>query len=468
MAKKNTGKRGYVYCPKCTRPFKNAKALVKHSCDIKAKKEDNMEPCHICGAKKEKRNLIPHLKACQFRHFKFTLWPIFNFFFRIVSAFNLGIRSINYLGCKREKEFLLKRQLRKIRARTTLGYTPSANARRTFFRRMLAKRYYKATEEARNAFPDAPETLINFITEVEKELKPSISARQIMYDYLKERDVYNEKIYNYVDRKLKLKDYPTDNEIDVGDGDVATKVAVLRDAYDYNEDYQKLKSDLEGYINNNEEIRCRYCKKIIKLQKKHYRVCKTAQEEFYKDKIGFMKDYIQKFYNPLKLKEEEENDAIYLFLDLNYETFLSKIGNYFISHKKTIEKIEENKKNNLKINNKNIKKHTNKDIFNEILNEINDNNKKKVVVFNPYLKKDEGNIDENAEVETQTASILIKKSKKDQILVPGTPEKNTIEIKEKNNINDIKIEGKGLNFLQGNVKNPLNKKKHIKIKFINH
>jgi hypothetical protein len=312
--------------------------------------------------------------------------------------------------------------------------------------------------------PDgASDKHLQLLVDIEYDLYPSLSAREFIFKYLSDHRIYNKKIKDFVNRQLKRNDYFTDDEIRTAPMKYI-KISNLRNVYDYGESYEKMNSLLKEIHEDKPTIKCRYCGKYVMNMKKHYNKCLDAMLEFYKNKERFISDYINLFYNPIKLKDNEVFDASFYFSHYNYKTFTGNIGIYLRSHKTAINRIEKKQE---EIKNKKIKE---------------DIKEKKMERFNPkkfvsdfieefdkeWVKETQNDIETTVEDKNElNTSIekIIENGNSNRVLVNVTPtKKKSKEIP--NNSNDIpklkfEISAEGVDFLKNNIGCNAGKRKRI-------
>lgn len=243
------------------------------------------------------------------------------------------------MGHATEKKNYIKRYMRNHRISTQLNIYQ----KRKLIYNEVNKRRDLAFKNAKDKF-DLKEASIpnaNFavVVDIENDFSPTLSIRDIIYKWLSDRYIDNYKIINYVDSQLKKKDYLTDNELKVSEN-IFDQVKKIRNIYDYNSVYDHYYTLFDQLYHDDSHYKCRYCGKYILNLKDHYKRCISAQNAFYSNKGRFINEYILTFYNPVKLRENEQMDAIYYFCNYDYHTFLSNIGVYLISHKAAINRIE--------------------------------------------------------------------------------------------------------------------------------
>jgi hypothetical protein len=285
----------------------------------------------------------------------------------------------------------------------------SASEKRKCIREAVQRRYGKALEEVRTSeYQGIPAIKFGALLDAEFDLFPSLSKRQYIYEYLDKLGIYNEKIRKFIHKRLYFNDYMTDEEMKKDMPKVFEAIQKLRVIYDYSDTKIQFEAILDKYINDNDSLRCPYCKAYIQEKKKHIKYCQGAIDEFNMDKEAFIKKYIRANFDVAELKDGEEEDAIFYFKNQDFKTFTSYIGKYFKSHKATIAAIENKEYAAKKSKKKSLGVFDKKKFLDDFKAEFN-----QYIASNPIKEdlkpqdelKNDKNIDENTEeIETNIIS----------------------------------------------------------------
>lgn len=348
-------------------------------------------------------------------------------------------------------------------------FAPTAKEKRNIIKQAVLRRYGKALEDVRSSeYKRFPAIKFWALIDTKYDLFPSLSKRQYIYDYLDKLNIYNKKIRRFIHKKLYFNDYMTDQEMKDDMPKVYDQIQKLRVIYDYSDTRIQFEGILDKYINDKDSLQCPYCKSYIQEKKKHIKYCQEAINAFNTDKEAFIKSYIRANFDVAKLKDGEEEDAIFYFKGKDFKTFTSYIGRYFKSHKATLEAIEnkeyaakKSKVKSLGVFDKRKFLDDFKAEFDQYLKEnpIKDEEKPK-----EDQKKDE-NADENTEeIETNIISYNNENNmKNNMILIEETPKKESPIINEEI---DYKISETTKKYMKSIKFNP-NRKEKIN-KFISH
>lgn len=408
-----------------------------------------------------------HLLACEKRLFIRDIWPKLKFFARQVGFYNLGIRGINHLGRANERKAFIKRYTKM----NHLPFFPNKGTRRHICCQEVNRRADNAIEETKakyNLGDGLAPIHIQILTDIDNDLYPSVSARDYIFRYLKEHNINNSKINDFINKQLKNKDYFTDEEIKVNSLTKFIKLNNLRTVYDYGNTREYLDSLMKQIHEEVDSIKCKYCDKYLKDMKRHYKYCEGSIQAFNNNKAKYIFDYINQFYNPYKLKENEQEDAAYYFSNYDFDTFHKHIAAYMKSHRVAIERIEreETIKKAKKLREEFKKnprpKFNAKKWVEDFVNEFDEQWKKE----NPADL--ETTVEEKKEEKKDNESIenTIENEDKNRILINATPIKNKGNMEPINFDNipkiNFEISDTGKDFLKNNIGcNPNARKKKV-------
>ena len=468
MAKRSTNqgttkgtKRGYKKCPTCSRSFKNATALAKHKCN----KKEPMN-CPVCHKEQLPWKFESHYMSCQFYFFKKSMWPFLVFFCRLISSFNLRLRTINFMGYASDKKRYIKRYMRNV---LHTVFAPTAKEKRDIIKQAVLRRYGKALEDVRSPeYRRFPAIKFWALVDAKYDLFPSLSKRQYIYDYLDKLNIHNKKIRRFIHKRLYFKDYMTDQEMKDDMPKVYDQIQKLRVIYDYSDTRMQFEGILDKYINDKDSLQCPYCKSYIQEKKKHIKYCQEAINDFNMDKEAFIKSYIRANFDVAELKDGEEEDAIFYFKGKDFKTFTSYIGRYFRSHKATLEAIENKEYATKKTKVKSLGAFDKRKFLDDFKAEFDQYMKENPIKDEEKPKEDQKkdeNADENTEeIETNIISYNNENNmKNNMILIEETPKKESPTINEEK---DYKISETTQKYMKSIKFNPNRKEK--KNKFISH
>ena len=443
MAKKST-----QHCEFCGRSFKNKHALVAHHCFAKTEKK-----CKLCYSSMLPRNLERHYHSCEANFLLQKYLPFCLFFYKLVRAYNRGIKVINFMGRKREKKDFLKAYFKK----NDISDYPDINKYKKQINKEIKFRYNLACDKLLTKLDGINTNGFNLqvLLELENNLHPLFSAREFIFNFLEEEGITNEKVYETINKKMK-KDYPTDEEIQNQSEELYNKILHLRHEYiTYNNMYHNFKELMNKYNSTKFNCFCPFCEKFHIRPKLHLKNCTKAAIAFYSDKASFIEYYIQAFFDLLKLKDSEEIEIVNYFVHFNYLTFLKYVNNFVKSKIKVVEQIEKEQESKEKI--KTSKHYTGKMFLEEFLKEYD--NEKKITENETKSEENGAKIEEKKSYNKMNE---IEEKESEKILVLHT---NSEESSEKNEIENEKLK-KDWNKLLDGKKLGETKSNNKKIKYI--
>lgn len=370
---------GYVKCEGCGKEVCK-KQLKRHKCERVDTK--GTQKCHACGKEVGYTNFATHIKRCLPKNFWKTHQYFFCYLLRIVRAFNRELRKEAYLGNKEAKKQIIMKQYGKEREEVD-----------------LRKNQKQLVEEAKEREDDilrivretADELKIDFEKEIKKEAikdlvtfcYPGLSCRELIFTYLKSTGFENEKAIALVDRKLRRKDYPLDEELK-DNKKLYEEIQEARSKCDYYRYFQRFYQMIQKYFKSGNAYVCFYCKKCFSNMKQHLKRCEpcrklfngetgneeeqrsemTKEEEENKEKI--IKFYLETFHGAALWEEWLLNDYINYYKRYSYNYFIETVEKRVKNRKAFIEKIEEGRKEFRRRYGCNDKKSFLKDLISEV------------------------------------------------------------------------------------------------------
>jgi hypothetical protein len=370
---------GYVKCEECGKEICK-KQLKRHKCVLKEKRA--LEKCTSCGKEVTSDHLARHVERCLPKNFWKTHQYFFCYLLRIVRAFNRELRKEAFLGSKEAKKQIIMNQYCKERAEVD-----------------LRKNQKQLNEEAKERENDilrivretAEELKIDFEKEIKKEAikdlvtfcYPGLSCRELIFTYLKSTGFNNERAIAIVDKKLRKKDYPLDEELK-DNKKLYEEIQEARTKCDYYRYYQRFYQMIQKYFKSGNAFVCFYCRKCFSNMKQHLRRCEpcrklfngetdneedkrnfmTKEEEENKEKI--IKFYLETFHGAALWEEWLLEDYINYYKRYSYNYFIETIERRVKNRKAFIEKIEEGRKEFRKRYGCNDKKSFLRDLISEV------------------------------------------------------------------------------------------------------
>ena len=361
-------KKGYFECNKCKRVFKGKRSFTHHICGTEVNQK-----CYICNYVYPSNQMSRHVESCQYRQYLRLYWSSIWFFFKLIMIYNDNLKMYNYIGTSETKRDFIRKMLR---SDTIIGIQKHSLDLRKYKSEFLKevenkeqkeKDFIKQQSDELNNTNDYNEQVL---IEVSNEFSPSISGREIIFNFFKKRNIENSKLRSHINMRLQRFDYPTDSELLWNSYLYQKMKKIRRESIKYNEDYLKFSNLLEDIIDNNDKYKCFYCKKLILHKIKHYKICDLCEKSFNHNKTSFIYTFLNINYDTSKFKEQEENDIVFYFKNKTFEQFINNISSYIHNKVSTRSKIE-----NDDIKDKNRKFNV-KEFISEFIKEFdNDKNK---------------------------------------------------------------------------------------------
>lgn len=386
------GKFGTIKCETCGQ-IVNKRKIKLHKCE----KDDPKRPekCTICQKEVRRSNYQRHYLSCRSREFWEFHGSFLMFFSRTVRYFNRDLKARSFQGCLEAKKRWIKDETglekNEIDVRKHQGF-------------LFEKQKKEEEQRLNDAKKVAEEEDLNFETMENKEalkdclnfVSPRLSCRQIIFDFLDDIKINDEKIKNKIDKKFFKKDYPTDEEL--GENEyLFNKIKKLRLKYDYKTYYEKFFYILKAYYANRKKFKCCACGKFFWGMKEHLKNCKSFKEKFEEKKEECITFYLYAFYKAYLWENDKLNYYINYYKQYPFNYFKSTIGKHVENKIKFIEKIEEGKRKlKLMIN------PPQKITFESILKEVNEWKTEE----EPEEKSDEEKNEEKSELEEEESKFL--------------------------------------------------------------
>lgn len=323
---------GYVKCENCGKEYKKSQAS-RHKCS----KYEEIEKCPICCVKVDKSNYSKHYKRCQGREFWTTYKPCFLFILRGVKRWNKMMKNRAFIGTRSECKYFLDR----------FDKSGSINQNREFLKELGTQREENALKDMRER---AKEMGIDFdtlylsdaIKDAECNNFPGISARQVIFTFLKNKKIGDTELINRIDNKLYKVDYPTDVEL-LDNEYVFSKILELRNIYRYNEVFQKFYYLLVECYENQNKYKCPYCSKYFYDVVRHFKVCYSFKQCFYKSQESrneVISNYLKRYEGYAKWSQAKIVYYIDYYKESSHDYFLDTINEHLRNRAKFLRKIE--------------------------------------------------------------------------------------------------------------------------------
>ena len=320
---------GYFKCNNCGKEVKKTKEK-QHKCF----KREQEERCPICSAKVALTNYDVHYKVCQGREFWSTYKSCFKFILRGTKRWNQTMKNRAFIGTRSECKYFLKKE----------DIPGSINQNRYWLTSQGRKREENALLQIRGEaykmglkFDDLH--LSEAYKDVECQTFPGISARQVIFTFLRDRNIGNRELIDRIDNKLYKVDYPTDEEIQAIDI-LYDQIKELRNVYRYNEIFQEFYYLLVRCYDNPEEHRCPYCTGFYCDVKRHYSVCFSFKQAFYRDRTKVISDYLKSYTNYAKWSQAKIAYYIDYYNESSHDYFLDTINEHIRNRAKFLKKVE--------------------------------------------------------------------------------------------------------------------------------
>ncbi|MBO7695326.1 MAG: hypothetical protein J6T10_22105 [Methanobrevibacter sp.] len=320
---------GYIKCENCGKEVKKTKQN-QHKCF----KHEEQEVCPICGLKVSAKHYNEHYNRCRGKEFWVKFKPCFLFILRGVRRFNLNMKKAAFQGSRFERQSYLD-----------LNSIPgSLLQNRELFSKLGQERENKALEEDRRR---AKKMGIDFdklylseaIKDTASDNFPGISVRQVIFTFLKNNKIGDDKLYNLIDMKLYKYDYPTDEEIQ-SNLLIWTKIEKLRAIYRYNEMFQVFYHLLYECYHMPYNHKCQYCLRYFVNIKNHYKVCFDFKKAFYKHRDAVISDYLKMFDCYDKWSSAKVAYYLNYYKESSHEYFLDTIKAHVKNRRKFLDTVE--------------------------------------------------------------------------------------------------------------------------------
>lgn len=416
---------GYVKCEECEKEVCK-KQLKRHKCNPKVNRV--FEKCTSCGKEVILAHFARHTEKCLPKNFWKTHQYFFCYFLRVVRAFNRELRKEAYLGNKEAKKQIIMKQYDKERWETDL---------RKNQKQLNDEAKEREDEILKIVRETAEELKIDFEKEIKKEAikdlvsfcYPGLSCREIIFTYLKNTGFDNKRAIALVDKKLRKKDYPLDDELK-DNKKLFEEIQEARNKCDYHVYFQRFYQMLQKYFISGNAFVCFYCKKCFSNMKKHLRRCEpcrklfngdtgkeednrremTKEEEENKEKI--IKFYLEIFHGAALWEEWLLKDYINYYKRYSYNYFIETIERRVKNRRAFREKIEEGRKEFRRRYGCNDKKSFLRDLISEVdaMPAWEDEKEKKDEEENNMIEEKEVNntIEENIKEKEEDCPLLTK------------------------------------------------------------
>ena len=294
-------KKGCTKCDKCGKMV-SKKGIAAHKCDTL--KKNDLIVCMICKTKLKGVSFKAHVPSCEAR----TLFSKHRSFFKFILRLT---RHLNRTFDTREAKDRRRRAFDQI-------YTIFENDQKYLkengkelvevaIEDMRRKGDIEALREATKEGIIISKSLpVKIIKEIYRNSQPKISARQVIIKYLEDHGKYNKYIKYWVDKCLKGKDYPTDEEL-AQDNIVFTKLQRLRAYTGYKETFTPFYDMLHTHFCKEEAYTCCFCGKYFLKKRDHANKCGTFRNNFDDDKEGMIHSFLKVFY-PQYIKDKNIED----------------------------------------------------------------------------------------------------------------------------------------------------------------
>ena len=327
---------GYKKCEKCGKEYKKSQES-RHKCFNKI---DDKVKCPVCGVTMANTNYYVHYKKCRSKEFWQEHKSKFLYLLKVLNKFNLEMKRRCYVGSRFEKRHYLDKN----------GIPGSIKKNQKLFCNLATVREQTALINLRRKLQEEDVELDNLYNE--RAIKdsvtytfPGISVRQIIFEFIKNRNLTDDELIDYmdyieyIDMKLYKKDYPTDDEIKESEY-LYKKIMKLRQQYDYYDYFERFYYMLIECYENPENIRCEYCLRYFVNLKEHYKKCDKFKEAFYVNKPNTIVKYLRKFYDSKLWPTSKEVYYIDYYKQYCANYFTETIGKHIKNRILFREKIE--------------------------------------------------------------------------------------------------------------------------------
>ncbi|MBO7693956.1 MAG: hypothetical protein J6T10_15155 [Methanobrevibacter sp.] len=332
-------KRGYIKCDKCGRQFKGAKSFSHHQC----KPEGAQQPpstitivkCLECGKEVTSKHFNDHQRRCEARRFLEDHRKFFKFFCRVVRRHNIVLR--------REEDKAIHKEALDYVADCTVGNHEINELDEKLLEVAAEKirrreREIEALKEAENLGIKFGENIpMQVVKDAFKGLVPRISARQVIFAYLKENELYTPNIKKWINISFGGKDYATDDEI-AKSPILYNQVHKVRGLSSYNDTFQRFYYMVAKYFNDNDSYKCDYCDEYVLNIRDHIKTCISFKNLYDSHREDTITTFIKKFYED---KLIEKDYYLEYYKESTPEYFLSTIHEHMKDKIAFIEKKED-------------------------------------------------------------------------------------------------------------------------------
>ena len=330
---------GYVNCKNCGKSMKK-NALKGHKCVTKAKVADPLKQCPHCKKYLASKSYANHLEFCQARDFWRVNRKFFVFFDKVVRY---------YVRAEKAKRALERRRKTKM------------EMAELFEGEKLTEEEFKWAVEEKMADEDKQFNLKLIAAAKEQKIDPKnvkyvriikdtirnynsgISSRQIIYGFLAEKGMLNEKLKGFINRGLRLKDYPTNEELEKNEY-LFSKIIKIRGVTGYNDVYSRFHCMLEKHFNDPTTYQCPYCKKYLKKIRDHIKMCPIFPAAYDLTREKTIEEFIRRWYKTEHWYPEKMDYYINYYKQYPYKYFLATIDKHVDNRTAFIKKIEDGKR----------------------------------------------------------------------------------------------------------------------------
>lgn len=391
-----SGRPAKAKCEKCGRSFKSAKYLNQHKCSVEIPKVEPLEVeplkveslevksaepknadyviCQDCFKDIYKKNYARHRVVCTSHNLIEKFMPVFLFVARLIRAYNNKIKQENYLGNKKDKKKIIydyyTGKIHDPKERENEINNINLNENRKFLGLRLAE---KESEEVRKVEMYARIRKIKHyplknIIEVNNGFNPSISARQVIYEYLDSIKIYDEGLNRKIERFIGEGDFYTDVELLSFSPEFYVNISRLRKIYDesYYKTFGEFLFKIKEVLENPERFLCQWCLKYFGNLRQHTNRCREFKKNYKSFPSETIDKFLSTFYN--KIEPEQYSEINYYFFQRPCQNFLEGIAPYIKNKisfiKEEMKKEEEKKERRMKLLGK--KRYGKKELIEEI------------------------------------------------------------------------------------------------------
>lgn len=369
-------KKGYVECEKCGKVMKKV-AKRGHKCETLD--PNRPKKCPICSKEVSTNVYSMHFKNCSTRTFWEEHKSFFLFIKNLVSKTNKESRS-RYIQERRNRlrdkycDVLFEDE--ELTPEERKGVLKIAEERARRKEDLDALKEAKAEGIAFSASID-----IEIIKNTMKGLNAEISARQVILEYLADNKLLTEPLKNKIYLHLKGGDYPTNKEL-LNNQKLFAKIIQVRAMTGYKERVGRYYSMLARHFKDPSAYACPFCQKNILDVKPHIKYCEMFEDAFNDSKETVISTYLKCFNYSVYTDQEKSRYYIDYYKQYNAKYFLSTISEHIKNRLAFREKINEGKRQfaketSLPFNPK------------DIVQEVNDWNPDKVLVYESDKEEDE-------------------------------------------------------------------------------